>query len=293
MDERQAQYKAQIIDYGKGVRNITGLPVEDKQFWAYVIRLSARPGRRSDKSPFIGAAAEQLLRQRLARESSGIRESAALSLLADPNPRVRQVSVRQLAKSATSAGLQSLRHAAFGRDKDVAVEALHIIARQASKEAYEVLAAVLVHSNDIRSTIASEELIRAGPAAIPFLEELLDSPDRNIRWRTLSCIIAIGGPETLQSLLGALHDDSVDVARLAADGLLALGPTVHSDVLSSVLATHLSVATARALRHYAGHSEPHQPFRGILEATHGLASLTAIPVAVENALLALKGTPTN
>lgn len=287
-EDNERNYRAQILDYGQGNRSLADLPVEDDGFWADAFRVAARPGRTSDKAPFIGAAAEQLLRTRLTGAGSQARDAAAIALLEDSNPRVRRIAIGRVAQGNPRANHETLRRVVLGSDKEVAVEALHIVARQPSSAAHGLLADVLVHTSDFRASIASSELIRAGAAAIPSLEALLDSTDRNVRWRAVSTIVAIDGRESLGCLMRALHDDSVDIAWLAADGLLKLGQPVQVDVLRSVLKQHISVATARALRHYAEHSSPRRTFKPILDATQGLASLSAIPAAIEAVLITLE-----
>jgi HEAT repeat protein len=287
----EAAYRVKVTEYGRGAQSLAGLPLTEPAFWRHVFRLAARPGRSSEKAPFIGAAAESLLRQKLPREAMAIREAAALRLLSDQNARVRKVANEHLAESGKAEATPELRRAALGPDKELAAQAVRILGQRGSEEAYEVLADVLARSSDMRSTIAAEKLIEAGAGAIPSLEALLTRADRLVRWKAVSCLAAIHRKEALGPLLKAFQDESVDVAWLAADGLLALGPAVRRDVLRSVLERPMRIATARALRHYAEHASPNRVFGEIVAATHGLASLAAIPVAIEHALVALDHEP--
>src|SRR5690606_19357018 len=165
---------------------------------------------------FIGAAAEQLLRIKLTGARAQARDTAASELLEDTNPRVRRVAIGLVARGNQRAIHETLRRVVLGRDKEVAVEALHIVAGQPGPGAYELLADVLAHTGDFRATVASSELVRVGADAIPALEALLESTDRSVRWRALYTIVAIDGRKSLSSLIKALHDDSVDIAWLAA-----------------------------------------------------------------------------
>jgi HEAT repeat protein len=286
LDDETA-YRVEVTEYGRGSRRLTGLPLTEPGFWRYVFRLAARPGRSSEKAPFIGAAAESLLRLKLSGASMEIREAAALQLLADQNARVRKTAVEHLAEFGSAEGIEELRRAALGPDKELASRAVRILGQWGSRDACAVLADVLKRSSDMRTAIAAETLVEAGVDAIPSLEALLTHADRLVRWKAVSCLAAIHRKEALGPLLRGLQDESVDVAWLAADGLLALGPSVRRDVLRSVLGNPIRIATARALRHYAEHSSPNRVFGEIVAATHGLASLSAIPVAVEHGLVAL------
>jgi HEAT repeat protein len=277
-------YRSEIAAYGRGERTLNDLALLDDGFWQFALAAGARPGRNSTKAPFIAAAADQLLRTQLPPEAAKARAEAVRHALSHPNSRVRLLALRQVSGTLTPDMLDRLRQAVMDRDLDVALEAVHVVSREDSDQGYALLAQVLAATSDARATIAAEELSLAGPKAVPFVAQLLDSPERGVRWRGVACLVRISGEEVLEPLLRALHDDSVDIAWLAADGLLALGPSIQAAVLKSVIAGHISAATARALRHYAEHSTPRAVFAEVIAATQGLGSLSAVPVAVEHAL---------
>ena len=134
---------------------------------------------------------------------------------------------------------------------------------------------------------ACRALTKVGPAAIPLIETVLSDRDKGVRWRAAHCLAAMQCPEALSGLLHAFHDDSPDVAWIAANGLIALGPNVSADVLRSVLRHRITFVTIYALRHYAENALPRRIFRPIIAATHGLGVISATLVAVSRALDAL------
>jgi hypothetical protein len=97
-----------------------------------------------------------------------------------------------------------------------------------------------------------------------------------------------GRRETFEPLLKAFHDDSPDVARVAADGLLALGPDVSVPVLRSVLRQPLTEATTLALHSYALHAHPANVLQPLARATGGMTESSRTLMAVDKALAALE-----
>jgi hypothetical protein len=89
----------------------------------------------------------------------------------------------------------------------------------------------------------------------------------------------------------AFHDDSPGVARVAADGLVALGTPASIPVLRSVLRVPLTEATAQALHSYALHATPASVFQPLARATLGSAIRPSTLLAVDKALATLESSP--
>jgi HEAT repeat protein len=288
MTNRPPNYRSVIISFARGQTPVHELPFEDQDFWESVFVRAARPGRRSLREPFLGAAAEHLLRRELYGASAEARRLAARRAVSHPNKAVRRLAVKALENAPTKEDLEALRHAALDPDPEVGLTAVRIISEQPTVSSVSLLADLLGLGSDARSGLAATGLVRAGPSAIPFLVGLLNSADTRTRWRAVECLVKIRHPSGLDALLRAMHDDSTDVAWLAVDGLLALGPSVAHKVLASTLEAPLTESGTRALRHYAEHANPHAVFQAIVEATAGLGVRPAALVAVEEALKILE-----
>jgi len=170
-------------------------------------------------------------------------------------------------------------------DPEVRVEAVRLLAGHASAQVLPALLDVLRTTFDVRETLAAEALVELGGAAVPGLTALFDHEDARIRWRAALCLAKIATPATQPGLLKALHDDSPDVAWVAADGLLALGADATVAVLRSYLPQPLTSGTSRALHHYAEHAAPARVFRPLVAATAGsgvgASTLTAVAEALD------------
>ncbi len=133
------------------------------------------------------------------------------------------------------------------------------------KKDLPTLIADLVSDQDTRAVAAVDEISALGPAALPALFQLLDSPNPNKRWWAIRVLSAIPHPEVRQRLRQALFDpdytfrqcaalglsqqpdiDSIPdlisrtndpdrlVARLAADALIAIGGPAVTDLIDTL-----------------------------------------------------------
>jgi HEAT repeat protein len=294
------EFERLLTALSEGEIGAKDLPLEDVAFWLLVFTRAARPGR-SSRSSHVAAAAASLLHRRLGRRHEAARRTAAARTLASPDRGTRRRAIRFMHEA--DAGKELLDAAALAiHDPDVEVreEAVRFLAKHASKQTLSPLLDMLATAFDIRENLAAGALVQIGEAAVPGLTRLLDDSDARIRWRAARCLTKIAAEEnseTLPGLLKAFHDDSPSVAWVAADGLLALGPSVGLAVLRSILNERLTPVTIRALHHYAEHAAPARVFRPLAEATRGSGVIearsgagigSATLVAVEDALKTLE-----
>lgn len=189
------------------------------------------------------------------------------------------------------AALEAAARAAGDPDPEVAADGLRLLIDHPSPRTLPALLDALTTAFDPRETIAAEALVDLGAESVPGLTAMLDHGDPGIRWRAARCLTKVaqaGHAETLAGLIKAFHDDSPDVAWVAADGLLALGPGVSVKVLRSVLAEPLTGGTIRALHLYAQEAAPAQVFRPLAAATKGPAVGPSTLMAVDKALRTLE-----
>ena len=281
-------YKSDLARMARGEAEVSQLPLSDEAFWEFVIVRAARPGRQSDRVPFLSAAAEHLLRRPLAETVESKRQEAALRSLGHGNVRVRRVALTVLGKATQPEITEGLKRAAYDRDFDVRLSAVRLLTLSSGEDVLAALADILAHTSDSRAILASDALVEEGAASIPALSGLLTSDDPRTRWRATHCLVGLNSPAALPALLASFYDDSPDIAWLAADGLLALGPEFQISILEHALSRRLSTPSMRAIRHFAEHSHPQELFRPLVIATHGLANFAAVPVAIEEALSALR-----
>ncbi len=241
----------------------------------------------------MATASELLLHRSLKGKAASARRQAAASALTSTDRNARREAIRIMHEiEADAAMLDAAAKAVNDDDGEVRMEAVRLLAKYPSARSVPALLELLRNAFDARETIASEALATIGAPAVSGLTEMLDNQDQRIRWRAARCLTKIaenGEAKSLKALLKALHDDSPDVAWVAADGLLALGPAVQLDVLRSVLNERLTPGISRALQHYADHSSPRRTFQPLIQATRGSATGTATLVAIEQVLKTLEG----
>jgi hypothetical protein len=266
----------------------TSLPLASQAFWLYVLELAGKnvPG---SEPPAI---AERLLQQRLEGEPAAARQSAAITSLTVGEVETRRRAMRLLLEAgAGSATMDAAKRATGDPDGDVGAMALRLLVRHQSSAAPPALLDALESRFDLRETVAADALVDIGPEAVPGLSAMLEHGDARVRWRAARCLTRIaqhGHGETLTALIRAFHDDSPDVDWVAADGLVALGPSASIPVLRSVLAERLTGGTIKALHLYAQHASPQQVFRPLADATRRPAGSAATLVAVDKALRSLQ-----
>lgn len=291
MSNENDDYQRLLAGLSRGDVATADLPLEDEGFWFFLFNRAAHPGR-SRRSSRSAAAAERLLHRPQNGKPVDARRRAAARALASSDASTRRQAIRFLHESDVEKdSLDAVSRAVHDSDPEVRVEAVRLLAKHASDKTLPALLDVLATTYDIRESLAAEALVELDAAAVPGLTSLLESEDARIRWRATRCltkIAAAGAREALPGLLKAFHDDSPDVAWVAADGLLALGPDVEVDVLRSVLRERLTPVTSRALHHYAEHAGPARVFRPLAEATSGSAVGSSTLLAVEEALKALE-----
>ncbi len=284
--DAEQKYRELILAYAKGEKPLSELPVEESGFWESAAVRAARPGRSSMRAPNLGVTAERLLRGPVSRKAEAAKIDGLIACLNQPDMRVRREAMHLLREVPPNPKTIAAAHKAIhDPDKDVQVGALFLLSDSASAQTVDELIDVLTRTHDFRSTIASEALARVGKRAVPGIAKLLDESDTTIRWRATICLSRINDPVTKAPLLKALHDDSPNVAWVAADGLLNLGPEVSIDVLRSILNEPLDGSVIRALHHYSEHASPASIFRKVEQATAGLgvgaSALTAVSEALE------------
>jgi HEAT repeat protein len=290
MSKDSPQFHSLLTTLSSADLATAALPLASEAFWSYVIERGA--GAERGVTPDARPVAEDLLARRLDDEGATARRSAAIALLGGADRETRRRAMRLLAETDGSpAALEAAVRAARDQDEELGVEALRLLINHPSPATLPALLEALESRFDARETVAAEGLVDAGAAGVPGLTSLLEHEDQRIRWRAARCLTRIarnGHPETLPALLRAFHDDSPDVDWVAADGLLALGPTASVPMLRSVLAEPLTGGTIKALRLYAQKASPAQVFRPVADATRRSGDGTATLVAVDKALRTLE-----
>jgi HEAT repeat protein len=280
-----SEFQTILTGLSRGYVPIGELPAESEEFWLFLFGRAGHPGRLGRRSG-TATAAERLLHRPLRAKAETARRRAAARALLSPDRAARRQAIRYLRETTvTTETLEAAARAIHDRDPEVRVEAVRLLASHPSPQVMPALLDVLRTAFDVRETLAAEALVELGGAAVPGLTGLLDHDDARIRWRGTLCLAKIATPETRRGLLKALHDDSPDVAWVAADGLLALGSDATVDVLRSILAERLTSGTSRALHHYAEHAAPARVFRPLVAATAGSgvgeSTLTAVAQALD------------
>lgn len=284
----RSDFHSLIQSFANGEVDISALPVEDDAFWSQVFAEAAKNDRRH-RDAAVGAA--HLIESPLGEAASAARHSAAASAVTGTSVASRRYAMHCLEQESPVADTFLVAaKAVHDPDPEVGAGALNIFIKHRPPETLDVLLDALTHSTDLRETMAAETLPQT-PGALPGLTRLLDGDDSLIRWRATRCLtqMAEGGQrETFEPLLRAFHDDSPDVARVAADGLLALGPGVSVPVLRSVLRQPLTEATSLALHSYALHAPPASVFQPVARVTGGMPQSTKTLMAVDKALATLE-----
>jgi len=277
-----------IRSFANGEVGASGLPLEDEGFWREVLAESGQEDRRHHDTA-IGA--ERLLKSPLDAGASRARHVAAVAAVTANDVTTRRHAIHCLDEESPGRDtFEVAARAVHDPDPEVGAGALRLFVKHRPPETLDVLLDALVHSTDLRETMAAETLPHM-PGALPGLTRLLDDDDGLIRWRATRCLaqMAEGGRrDTFEPLLKAFHDDSPDVARGAADGLLALGPDVSVPVLRSVLRQPLTKATTLALHSYALHASPAEVLRPVAQASSGMSGSTRTMMAVDKALARLE-----
>ncbi len=96
---------------------------------------------------------------------------------------------------------------------------------------------------------ARRTLVRIGKPAIPFLVDLLSSPKEHLRWEACKALGSIEDSSTVEPLVEALRDDSMEVRWLAAEGLIALGQDALTGLLRALEAHFNSVYLLEGTHH--------------------------------------------
>ncbi len=293
MTNQTSDFSTPLTQLSRGDIAIADLPLEDEGFWRYLFERVAHPGRTSRTSR-AASGAGLLLQHPFTGKVAATRRLAAASALKSGDGGTRRQAIRFMHDyEPDDAMLDAVADATDDADSEVRVEAVRLLSKYPSERTLPGLLEILATAFDIRETIASEALVEIGAPAIPGLTNLLDDDDSRIRWRAARCLSKIAAEYeekgTLKGLLKAFHDDSPDVAWLAADGLVALGPDVSIEVLRSALGQRLSPMTSRALHHYADHATPRQTFQPLIAATRGSAVGAATLTALGQVLKDLEG----
>ena len=292
MNQRQGpDYRRLLASYAAGSLAAKELPLSDDKFWEEALARATKPGRSSSQTANLGVAAERLLTRPLARAAQKARRVAAIQALTSPDTHLRRAAIRLMQGWPPDAEVVRAAHlAAHDRDMELRIEAVRLLARIPASTVLPLLLELLATTGDIRATIAAEALVGHGKAAVSGLTAMLDDEDQAVRWRAALCLAKIAAEDesALPGLLKAFHDDSPNVAWVAADGLLAMGPSVAKDVLRSVIAVPFGWVTIRALHHYAEHAAPARVFRQVHKETGELASGAVALASVGEALKELE-----
>jgi hypothetical protein len=81
---------------------------------------------------------------------------------------------------------------------------------------------------------ARETLVLVGDPAVPRLQALLESPDKQVRWEAAKALSQMVPSEALDTFVMLLDDPSSDLRWLAANGLIGLGARSVRPVLRSL-----------------------------------------------------------
>jgi HEAT repeat protein len=168
---------------------------------------------------------------------------------------------------------------------------LRLVIAAGPEESQDLLFDVLRNADDVRESMAGDAITTIGEPALPGLVDMLDDRDTTVRWRATRCLARMaqdGKQFTLPPLIEAFHDDSPDVARVAADGLAGLGSRASIPVLRSVLRTPLTEATVQALHTFSLHATPAAVFQPVAKASTGSAVSSSTLLAVDKALTTLE-----
>jgi HEAT repeat protein len=301
MNSKSSQeFEELLTALSEGEVGASELPLENVDFWQAVFTRAARPVRTS-RSSHVAAAAASLLHRPISPKYQAVRRRAAVRALGSPDRGTRRRAIRFMHEARPARDLlEAASRAIRDPDTEVRDEAVRLLANRASRQTLAPLLDVLATSFDGRENLAAGALVQVGELAVPGLNRLLDDRDARIRWRAARCLTRIAAEQKMKTrpaLIKALHDDSPSVAWVAADGLLALGPSVGVPVLRSILTKPVTPVTIRALHHYAAHAAPAKAFRplahatrgaGVIEAASGQGIASATLVAVGDALKALE-----
>lgn len=96
---------------------------------------------------------------------------------------------------------------------------------------------------------ARERLVKMGSAAEPALIAALDSPNTQRRWEAGKALGDIGTPGSSERLARLLQDDDGGVRWVAADALIAIGPSALPAVLRALI-DHSESAVMREGAHH-------------------------------------------
>ena len=271
-----------------GSGDITQLPLEDPNCWREVFEYPVEvEGRRN---PAVTMGIERLLHEGLEETAMEVRRSTAIQVLEGGEPPARRQAMRCLAaEGPTPDVLAVARGWAFDPDIGVGEPAVNLLVEGRPDDSVDLFLSMLRRTDDVRATMAGDAICQIGEEALPGLVEMLDDRDAAIRWRATRCLTRMaqeGKQYTLEPLIEAFHDDSPNVAQVAADGLVALGSRAAIPTLRSVLRAPLTESTIKALHSFSLHAAPSAVFQPVARATIGSAvsssTLTAVDKALEN-----------
>jgi len=277
-----------IHAFADGSTDIARLPLKDESFWREVFEYPVDvEGRRN---PAVTMGIERLLNEGMDASTMEVRRTAAIAVLEDGEPPARRQAMRSLvAEGPTPEVIAVAREFAFDRDIGVGGPAANLLVEAGPDDSFDLFLTMLRRTDDARATMAGDALCQIGEAALPGLVQMLDDGDARIRWRATRCLTRMaqeGKQFTLEPLIEAFHDDSPDVAQVAADGLVALGSRAAIPTLRSVLRAPLTESTVKALHSFSLHAAPTAVFQPVARATTGSAvspsTLTAVDKALEN-----------
>ncbi len=132
--------------------------------------------------------------------------------------------------------------------KETVVE-MNIAAMEINEEEVKKLVSNLSNKDWLIRHNSRKALVKIGPGALSYLEQLAGSPDYNTRWEVIKTIGDISKPSSVTVLTKAMLDPNVDIRWLAAEGLIELGETAVVQVLKTVIKYYDSVDLCEGAHH--------------------------------------------
>ncbi len=138
---------------------------------------------------------------------------------------------------------------------------------------------------------ARNEIVRIGKPAVPYLIQLLSSPQERLRWEACKALGRIADPAAAAPLVDALRDDSMEVRWLAAEDLIALEEEAVVPLLKALQVHFNSIFLLEGAHHVLHALEKRKLLKKkiltVLDSLRYLAPKIEVAVAAAQALESL------
>jgi HEAT repeat protein len=171
----------------------------------------------------------------------------------------------------------------------------HISANQdihLSPDTISLLIAKLTGNDGLERESARWSLLSIGSPAVAPLTELLESPNKQIRWEAAKALAAIADPAAAHVLVKALEDKVFDVRWVAAEGLINLGREGLVPLLQALIERSDSPwlrEGAHHVLHKLAEGDLKELLQPIVDSLESIESAVESPIRAHAALDALGG----